>query len=83
MTYFSYIAYHSSCALLDCFHYLPESIWQAQANELKVKQAQLAKAKAEVDINPNLIEVAPGGRVPKQKQKQAIPDIDPWFVVVS
>ncbi|GJN11720.1 hypothetical protein PR202_ga29932 [Eleusine coracana subsp. coracana] len=51
---------------------------EAQAKELKVKQAQLAKAKAEVDINPNLIEVAPGGRVPKQKQKEAIPEIEPW-----
>ncbi|KAK3141999.1 hypothetical protein QOZ80_4BG0340890 [Eleusine coracana subsp. coracana] len=51
---------------------------EAQAKELKVKQAQLAKAKAEVDINPNLIEIAPGGRVPKQKQKEAIPDIEPW-----
>ncbi|KAL6863746.1 hypothetical protein ACP4OV_016649 [Aristida adscensionis] len=50
----------------------------AQAKELKVKQAQLAKAKAEVDMNPNLIEVAPGGRVPKQKQKEVIPDIEPW-----
>ncbi|TVU10971.1 hypothetical protein EJB05_44528 [Eragrostis curvula] len=51
---------------------------EAQAKELKVKQAQLAKAKAEVDMNPNLIEVAPGGRVSKQKQKEVIPDIEPW-----
>ncbi|KAL5205281.1 hypothetical protein ABZP36_033490 [Zizania latifolia] len=50
---------------------------EAQAKELKVKQAQLAKAKAEVDMNPNLIEVAPG-RPPKQKQKEEIPDIEPW-----
>ncbi|KAF6136928.1 hypothetical protein GIB67_025762 [Kingdonia uniflora] len=28
---------------------------EAQAKELKIKQAQLAKAKAELDINPNLI----------------------------
>ncbi|XP_062200003.1 protein RDM16-like isoform X2 [Phragmites australis] len=51
---------------------------EAQAKELKVKQAQLAKAKAEVDMNPNLIEVAPGVRAPKQKQKEEIPDIEPW-----
>ncbi|KAF8650972.1 hypothetical protein HU200_063641 [Digitaria exilis] len=51
---------------------------EAQAKELKVKQAQLAKAKAEVDMNPNLIEVAPGVRAPKQKLKEAIPDIEPW-----
>ncbi|XP_047048157.1 protein RDM16-like [Lolium rigidum] len=50
----------------------------AQAKELKVKQAQLAKAKVEVDMNPNLIEIAPGGRPPKQKQKEEIPDIEPW-----
>ncbi|KAG8049443.1 hypothetical protein GUJ93_ZPchr0009g1697 [Zizania palustris] len=50
---------------------------EAQAKELKVKQAQLAKANAEVDMNPNLIEVAPG-RPPKQKQKEEIPDIEPW-----
>ncbi|EAZ08282.1 hypothetical protein OsI_30534 [Oryza sativa Indica Group] len=50
---------------------------EAQAKELKVKQAQLAKAKAEVDMNPNLIEVAPG-RPPKQKQKEEIPEIEPW-----
>ncbi|KAM3256269.1 hypothetical protein ACQJBY_049014 [Aegilops geniculata] len=51
---------------------------EAQAKELKVKQAQLAKAKVEVDMNPNLIEIAPGGRPPKQKQKEEIPDIEPW-----
>lgn len=51
---------------------------EAQAKELKVKQAQLAKAKGEVDMNPNLIEIAPGGRPPKQKQKEEIPDIEPW-----
>lgn len=51
---------------------------EAQARELKVKQAQLAKAKVEVDMNPNLIEVAPGVRAPKQKQKEEIPDIEPW-----
>ncbi|BAT07035.1 Os09g0249600, partial [Oryza sativa Japonica Group] len=50
---------------------------EAQAKELKVKQAQLAKAKAEVVMNPNLIEVAPG-RPPKQKQKEEIPEIEPW-----
>ncbi|KAI4991292.1 hypothetical protein ZWY2020_039663 [Hordeum vulgare] len=51
---------------------------EAQAKELKVKQAQLAKAKVEVDMNPNLIEIAPGGRPPKRKQKEEIPDIEPW-----
>ncbi|KAG8049444.1 hypothetical protein GUJ93_ZPchr0009g1697 [Zizania palustris] len=54
---------------------------EAQAKELKVKQAQLAKANAEVDMNPNLIEVAPG-RPPKQKQKEEIPDIEPWFAAI-
>uniref|UniRef100_A0A804PGY2 Pre-mRNA-splicing factor 3 n=1 Tax=Zea mays TaxID=4577 RepID=A0A804PGY2_MAIZE len=52
---------------------------EAQAKELKVKQAQLAKAKTEVDMNPNLIEVALGVRAPKQKQKEEIPEIEPWL----
>uniref|UniRef100_A0ACD5XJY9 Uncharacterized protein n=1 Tax=Avena sativa TaxID=4498 RepID=A0ACD5XJY9_AVESA len=51
---------------------------EAQARELRVKQAQLAKANVEVDMNPNLIEIAPGGRPPKQKLKEEIPDIEPW-----
>jgi len=51
---------------------------EAQAKEFKVKQAQLAKAKTEVDMNPNLIEVAVGVRAPKQKQKEEIPEIEPW-----
>ncbi|CAN6181709.1 unnamed protein product [Urochloa humidicola] len=59
-------------------HRIKSQFGEAQAKELKVKQAQLAKAKAEVDMNPNLIEVAPGVRAPKQKQKEAIPDIEPW-----
>lgn len=49
---------------------------EAQAKELKVKQTQLAKAKAEGDINPNLITVAP--RVSKEKQKEEIPEIEWW-----
>ncbi|OAY78986.1 U4/U6 small nuclear ribonucleoprotein Prp3 [Ananas comosus] len=49
---------------------------EAQAKELKVKQTQLAKAKAEGDINPNLITVAP--RVTKEKQKEEIPEIEWW-----
>ena len=56
---------------------------EAQAKELRVKQAQLAKANIEVDMNPNLIEIAPGGRPPKQKQKEEIPDIEPWFAASS
>jgi U4/U6 small nuclear ribonucleoprotein PRP3 len=46
---------------------------------MKVKQAQLAKAKAEPDINPNLIAV--GNRViTKQKPKEEeIPDIEWWY----
>ncbi|XP_078433712.1 pre-mRNA-splicing factor 3 isoform X2 [Wolffia australiana] len=49
---------------------------EAHAKELKIKQTQLAKAKAEPDINPNLIEVSE--RVIKQKQKDPIPDIEWW-----
>ncbi|KAF3324435.1 U4/U6 small nuclear ribonucleoprotein Prp3 isoform X1 [Carex littledalei] len=55
---------------------------EAQAKELKVKQAQLAKAKAEPDINPNLIAV--GNRVvTKQKPKEEeMPDIEWWDKVL-
>lgn len=54
---------------------------EAQAKELKIKQTQLAKAKAEPDINPNLIEVSE--RVVKQKQKDPIPEIEWWYVLVG
>ena len=56
---------------------------EAQAKEHKVNQAHLAEAKVEVDMNPKLIEIAPGGRPPKQKQKEEIPDIEPWFAATS
>lgn len=49
----------------------------AQAKELKTKQAQLAKAKAEPNINPNLIEI--GERViTKEKPKEPIPEVEWW-----
>ncbi|GJU53092.1 hypothetical protein Tco_1226806 [Tanacetum coccineum] len=47
---------------------------EAQAREFKAKQAQLAKAKAEPDINPNLIEVAER-IITKEKPKDPIPDV--------
>ncbi|XXG66199.1 hypothetical protein AAC387_Pa05g3727 [Persea americana] len=50
---------------------------EAQAKELKAKQAQLAKAKAELDINPNLIEVSERVVI-KDKQKDPIPEIEWW-----
>ncbi|KAL5986086.1 Protein rdm16 [Asimina triloba] len=52
---------------------------EAQAKELKTKQAQLAKAKAEPDINPNLIEVSER-IVTKEKPKDPIPDVEWWDV---
>ncbi|XP_037423395.1 protein RDM16-like [Triticum dicoccoides] len=51
---------------------------EAQAKEHKVNQAHSAEAKVRVDMNPKLIEIAPGGRPPMQKQKEEIPDIEPW-----
>ncbi|KAL0539283.1 hypothetical protein IC582_023479 [Cucumis melo] len=51
---------------------------EAQAKERKEKQAQLAKAKAAPDINPNLIEVSE--RVVKEKTKDPIPEIEWWDV---
>ncbi|ONK65298.1 uncharacterized protein A4U43_C07F35690 [Asparagus officinalis] len=49
---------------------------EAQSKELKVKQSQLAKAKAEPDDNPNLIAI--GERVFKEKKKDEIPEIEWW-----
>lgn len=49
---------------------------EAQAKELKVKQSQLAKAKAEPDDNPNLIAV--GDRIFKEKTKDEVPEIEWW-----
>lgn len=50
---------------------------EAQAKEQKAKQAQLAKAKAAPDINPNLIEVAERV-ITKEKPKDPIPEIEWW-----
>ncbi|PKA51114.1 hypothetical protein AXF42_Ash010554 [Apostasia shenzhenica] len=49
---------------------------EAQAKELKVKQSQLARAKAEPDDNPNLIAI--GERTFKEKKKDEIPEIEWW-----
>ncbi|CAA0836742.1 Pre-mRNA-splicing factor 3 [Striga hermonthica] len=58
---------------------LKSQFGEAKAKELKAKQVQLAKAKAEPDINPNLIEV--GERViTKEKQQEPIPDVEWWDV---
>lgn len=50
---------------------------EAQAKEQKAKQAQLAKAKAAPDINPNLIEVSERV-ITKEKPKEPIPEIEWW-----
>ncbi|KAL6520830.1 hypothetical protein OROGR_017399 [Orobanche gracilis] len=56
---------------------LKSQFGEAKAKELKAKQAQMAKAKAEPDINPNMIEV--GERViTKEKFKESIPDFEWW-----
>lgn len=49
---------------------------EAQAKEHRAKAAQLAKAKAAPDINPNLIEVSE--RVIKEKTKEPIPEVEWW-----
>ncbi|XWS75061.1 hypothetical protein CRYUN_Cryun01aG0053300 [Craigia yunnanensis] len=54
---------------------LKSQFGEAKAKELKAKQAQLAKAKA--DINPNLIEVSER-IVTKEKPKDPIPEIEWW-----
>lgn len=56
---------------------LKSQFGEAQAKELKAKQAQLARAKAEPDINPNLIEVSERVVV-KEKPKDPIPEIEWW-----
>jgi len=56
---------------------LKSKFGEAQAKEQKAKQAQLAKAKAASDINPNLIEITKRV-VMKAKLKDPIPDIEWW-----
>ncbi|KAL3523748.1 hypothetical protein ACH5RR_016582 [Cinchona calisaya] len=58
---------------------LKSQFGEARAKELKAKQAQLAKAKAEPDINPNLIEVSERVFM-KGKQKETIPEVEWWDV---
>ncbi|KAI5075973.1 hypothetical protein GOP47_0008038 [Adiantum capillus-veneris] len=54
---------------------------EAQAKEIRLKQAALAKAKSEADINPNLIEVSE--RLPvKEKPRDPIPDVEWWDAVI-
>ncbi|KAK9074874.1 hypothetical protein SSX86_003193 [Deinandra increscens subsp. villosa] len=58
---------------------LKSQFGEAQAREFKAKQAQLAKAKAEPDINPNLIEVSER-IITKEKPKDPIPDVEWWDI---
>ncbi|MED6159114.1 Protein rdm16 [Stylosanthes scabra] len=58
---------------------LKSKFGEAQAKEQKAKQAQLAKAKAAPDINPNLIEITERVVI-KEKPKEQIPDIEWWDV---
>ncbi|KAL5732284.1 hypothetical protein ACHQM5_004926 [Ranunculus cassubicifolius] len=52
---------------------------EAQAKELRTKQAQFAKSKFDSDINPNLIEVAERV-ITKEKPKDPIPEVEWWDV---
>ncbi|GAU12127.1 hypothetical protein TSUD_00930, partial [Trifolium subterraneum] len=54
---------------------LKSKFGEAQAKEQKAKQAQLAKAKAAPDINPNLIEITERVVI-KEKLKDPIPEIE-------
>ncbi|KAI4351166.1 hypothetical protein L6164_005546 [Bauhinia variegata] len=58
---------------------LKSKFGEAQAKEQKAKQAQLAKAKAAPDINPNLIEIKERVVI-KEKPKESIPDVEWWDV---
>ncbi|XP_071729162.1 protein RDM16-like [Rutidosis leptorrhynchoides] len=59
---------------------LKSQFGEAQARDLKAKQAQLAKAKAEPDINPNLIEVSNRIVIIEEEPKDPIPDVEWWDV---
>ncbi|KAL6574462.1 hypothetical protein OROMI_011747 [Orobanche minor] len=59
---------------------LKSQFGEAKTKELKAKQAQMAKAKAEPDINPNLIEVGERVIITKEKIKEPIPDVEWWDV---
>jgi U4/U6 small nuclear ribonucleoprotein PRP3 len=52
---------------------------EAKAKEMKAKQAALAMAKADFDINPNLIEVSERVPIKEEKPKDAIPDVEWWY----
>ncbi|KAK4789935.1 hypothetical protein SAY86_017239 [Trapa natans] len=56
---------------------LKSQFGEARAKEQKAKQAQLAKAKAAPDINPNLIEVSERVII-KEKHKEEIPEVEWW-----
>ncbi|CAL5210291.1 unnamed protein product [Lathyrus oleraceus] len=60
---------------------LKSKFGEAQAKEQKAKQAQLAKAKAAPDINPNLIEITERVVI-KEKLKDQIPEIEWWDVAL-
>ncbi|KAJ7569353.1 hypothetical protein O6H91_01G074600 [Diphasiastrum complanatum] len=55
---------------------------EAKAKEIKTKQAALAKAKAEADINPNLIEVVERIPIKEKPAKDPIPDVEWWDAVL-
>jgi U4/U6 small nuclear ribonucleoprotein PRP3 len=56
---------------------------EAKAKEMKAKQAALSMAKADFDINPNLIEVSERVPIKEEKPKDAIPDVEWWYVTKS
>ncbi|KAH0673472.1 hypothetical protein KY284_024559 [Solanum tuberosum] len=56
---------------------LKSQFGELRTKELRTKQVQLAKAKAEPDINPNLIEVSER-IITKEKSKEPIPDVEWW-----
>ncbi|XP_020966565.1 protein RDM16 isoform X2 [Arachis ipaensis] len=58
---------------------LKSKFGEAQAKEQKAKLAQLAKAKAAPDINPNLIEITERVVI-KEKPREQIPEIEWWDV---
>lgn len=75
-----WIAYMNSMKLFSYNYFslcLQSKFGEAQAKEHRAKQAQLAKAKAAPDINPNLIEVSER-IITKEKPKEPIPEVEWW-----
>ena len=72
------IGYMQKCHTEMCTFVTQAQYGEAKAKEMKIKQLALSKAKADADINPNLIEVSERVPVKEEKVVDPIPDIEWW-----